>query len=147
MLIILLSITVMFDALFVLLTQPSTLLAIVTEALQRSQRSADTLRGTARTREKRWTRWGTLYKGRPRSCRSPCTIKWRGSPQGRGRVAVSVTATTLVYAGRAGGTYYTQKQTTSFSLHSCGKNWQSCKIKSGSGLEMRLCMSQFDKST
>ena len=52
MLIILLSITVMFDALFVLLTQPSTLLAIVTEALQRSQRSADTLRGTARTRER-----------------------------------------------------------------------------------------------
>ena len=101
MLIILLSITVMFDALFVLLTQPSTLLAIVTEALQRSQRSADTLRGTARTREKRWTRWGTLYKGRPRSSRSPCTIKWRGSPQAGGRVAVSVTATTLVYVGRA----------------------------------------------
>ena len=79
--IMLLSIAVMFDALLVLLTQPSTLLAIVTEALQRSQRNADTLRGTARTRAKRWTRWGTLYKGRPRSSRTPCTIKWRGSTQ------------------------------------------------------------------
>ena len=48
----------MFDALLVLLTQPSTLLATVTEALQRSQRNADTLRGAARMREKRWTRWG-----------------------------------------------------------------------------------------
>ena len=54
MLIILLSIAVMFDALLVLLTQSYTLLAIVTEALQRSQRRADTLRGTARTRAKRW---------------------------------------------------------------------------------------------
>ena len=55
MLIILLSIAVMFDALLMLLTQSSTLLAIVTEALQRSQRRVDTLRGTVRTRAKRWT--------------------------------------------------------------------------------------------
>ena len=101
---------------------------------------------------KRWTRWGTLYKGRPRSSRSPCTIKWRGSPQGGGKAIVQVSQ--VPHWCMEGGLVEhgihkrEEQQTTSFSLRSCGKkNWQSCKIKSGSGLEMRLCMSQFDKST